>query len=134
MTKWRLIIDEPPWIRLFDESDRVVATCLPGEPVSALIDHLSPGDRIDVCVDVPVSTHECADSFLRVWRMRLALLDQNTTAYDEVLAELGRCPHCLRNAMNTAVNLHTNDYSMKAGSVAKAADLTLKQIARETTG
>jgi hypothetical protein len=133
MTKWRLIVDEPPWLRLFDESDQLVATELITGPIAELIGHLSPGDTVSVMSDdVPATTHRCEDSWLRVFRMRLALVDNNMPGYDQVLAELGRCSFCLRNAMNTALHLHANDYALAAGSLAKASEMALKRIAEET--
>jgi hypothetical protein len=132
MTKWRLIIDEPPWVRLFGEDDRVVETCLLGEPVSALIDHLSPGDTVSVCADVSVSTHQCQGPELWTSRMQLALLSDDMPAYEQVAAELAQCQRCWAAVAHWALNLLAGDRALRAGSNDAAAGYVLKEIARLT--
>jgi hypothetical protein len=141
MTKWRLIIDEPPWVRLFGEDDRVVATCLPGEPVSALIDHLSPGDRIDVCVDAPsvdagaanAAAHRCEGPELWTSRMQLALLSNDLPAYDVVVNQVGSCSRCWAAIAHWTLSLVAGDRAARAGGNDAAAGYVLKEIARLTT-
>jgi hypothetical protein len=149
MTEYRMVLPDNRdggWLRLIDGSDSVVATEFIDGPVAELVGHLSPGDTVTVLGDVVLDDdrnaeipkidhkpHRCEDSWLRVFRMRLAVCDDNTVAYGQVIREIGDCSWCLRNAMATALHLHCEDYARNAGSLSRAADLTMKQIVRETT-
>jgi hypothetical protein len=75
--------------------------------------------------------HRCGGAELRVWRMRLAMLEWDEDAWAQVISELGDCPSCLRNAMANALHLHSNDFARNSGGNSRAADLTLREIARE---
>jgi hypothetical protein len=134
MRKWRLIIDEPPWIRLFGESDHVVETCLPSSPVSELIDHLIPGDRLDVCADdVPTpNPHQCAGAELWTSRMQLALLSDDMDLYQLITAEVGQCHRCWAAIAHWALGLVAGDRAARAGSNDVAASYVLREIARLT--
>jgi hypothetical protein len=127
-----MIIDEPPWVRLFGEDDRVAATCLPQEPVSELIGHLSPGDRVDVCADAPVSTHECAGAELWTGRMQLALLSSDMDLYQLIAAEVGSCHRCWAAIAHWTLSLVAGDRAARAGGNDAAAGYVLKEIARLT--
>jgi hypothetical protein len=148
MTDFRLVLPDDRdggWLRLIDGTESVVATELIAGPVAELVSHLAPGDVVSVLGDVlddgqnggirqnDHKPHRCEDSWLRVFRMRLAICDDNTFAYGQVIREIGDCNWCLRNAMATALHLHCEDYARNAGSLSRAADLTMKQIVRETT-
>jgi hypothetical protein len=133
MTKWRLIIDEPPWLRLFDESDQLVATELITGPIAELIGHLSPGDTVSVMADdVPATTHRCEGPELLTSRMQLALLSNDMPAYDVVVGQVGDCHRCWGAIAHWALNLLAGNRAWQAGSPEAAAGFVLKEIARMT--
>jgi hypothetical protein len=148
MTDFRMVLPDDRdggWLRLIDGTESVVATEFIDGPVAELVGHLAPGDTVTVMNDVldgdlgngqigqnQHKAHRCEDSWLRVFRMRLAVCDDNTVAYGQVIREIGDCSWCLRNAMATALHLHCEDYARNAGSLSRAADLTMKQIVKET--
>ena len=77
--------------------------------------------------------HTCRNSSTSTHRLQLALLDANDDAYNTVCAELGDCPRCWRDVALTAVHQLANERALHAGSRAKAADFTAKNIQRGLT-
>jgi hypothetical protein len=145
MTDFQLVLPDDRddgWLRLIDGTESVVATEVIAGPVAELVSHLAPGDTVSVMGDVlddvqdseiPKSEHKphrCGGAELRVWRMRLAMLEWNEDAWAQVIAEIGDCPNCLRNAMANALHLHSNDFARNSGGNSRAADLTLKEISK----
>jgi hypothetical protein len=77
-----------------------------------------------------MSKHICSDNWTRVYRLMLALTLWDDIAYRYVMAELGDCPHCLRNALNTCLHQHANNYALQAGSLDNAADYLANELER----
>jgi hypothetical protein len=77
-----------------------------------------------------MTPHACQDSWPRIWRMALALVEQDRNAYDVVLSELGDCPDCLRNALNTAMHQFTGGLVLQAGSLTRSADVAQAELER----
>ena len=74
--------------------------------------------------------HTCEDSWVRVYRMMLSLVEWDDVSYKLVMAELGDCPDCLSNALATVLYLHTNGYALHAGGLDKAADHLTNELER----
>jgi hypothetical protein len=147
MTDFRMVLPDDRddgWLRLIDGTESVVATEFIDGPVAELVAKLAPGDVVTVLGDVldgdqefvarTPKPHRCGGAELRVWRMRLAMLSWDESAWDQVISELGDCPNCLRNAMANALHLHANDFARNSGGNSRAADLTLKEISKAVMG
>jgi hypothetical protein len=131
MTKWRLIIDEGEWLRLFDEDDKVVATELITGPIAELIGHLSPGDTVSVMADdVPATTHRCEGPEVRSARLQLALLTDDMPGYQLIVDEVGNCHRCWRGIAHWAISLVVGDRSLRAGSNEAAAGFVQSELVR----
>jgi hypothetical protein len=150
MTDFRMVLPDDRdggWLRLIDGTDSVVATEYIDGAVAELVGRLVPGDTVTVLGDVldgdlgngeipqnQHNPHRCGGAELRVWRMRLAMLSWDESAWDQIISELGDCPNCLRNAMANALHLHANDFARNAGGNSRAADLTLREISKAVMG
>ena len=60
----------------------------------------------------------------------LALTEWDDGAYKLVMAELGGCEFCLRDALGTVLHLYSNRFALDAGSLAKAADYLVDELER----
>jgi hypothetical protein len=74
--------------------------------------------------------HVCSDSWVRVYRMMLALIMWDDESYRYAAAELGDCPFCLKNALGTVLHLHSNNYALQAGGLDRAAEYLTDELQR----
>ncbi|MDT5260919.1 MAG: hypothetical protein QOD10_5999 [Mycobacterium sp.] len=74
--------------------------------------------------------HTCSDNWVGVHRMVLALIQWDEPAYRYAMAELGRCPDCLGNALAIVLHMHSNNYALHAGGLDKAADYLTDELER----
>jgi hypothetical protein len=148
--QWRLVIDGGDWLRLFDESDYVVETCLATGDVADVVARLAPGDTIAVfggedpipeesasihnddgsAGDAPPNPHQCAGGELRASRLQLALLSNDLDTYTLIAAEVGGCARCWRHIADWTLGLLAGDRALRAGGVEAAAGFIESELIR----
>jgi hypothetical protein len=79
---------------------------------------------------VTMKSHECQGNLPRVWRLVLALIEWDESAYRLTMGEIRDCTDCLADALSIVLPMLGGRCVLDSGGRDKAADVVAEEIER----